>query len=120
MGETTTTDSGSQPTRIGRRGHVYRRARSPRGSGGLPTQRSPMRPQLPRPATLRTTPDTFSNRDLTSRFSYRYVAGWGEDGALDAVRDYAQTIDTIAKRVEDALHATQEPTADAAGEALAT
>jgi hypothetical protein len=31
------------------------------------------------------------------------VAGWGEDGALDAIRDYAETIDTIARRIEDAL-----------------
>jgi hypothetical protein len=32
-----------------------------------------------------------------------YVAGWGEDGALDAIREYAETIDTIARRIEDAL-----------------
>ena len=32
-----------------------------------------------------------------------YIAGWGEDGALDAIRDYAETIDTIARRIEDAL-----------------
>jgi hypothetical protein len=25
--------------------------------------------------------------------SIPYVAGWGEDGALDAIREYAQTID---------------------------
>lgn len=35
--------------------------------------------------------------------SVPYVAGWGEDGALDAIREYAQTIDTIARRIEDAL-----------------
>src|SRR3954452_16369296 len=35
--------------------------------------------------------------------SIPYVAGWGEDGALDAIRDYAQTVDTIARRLEDAL-----------------
>ena len=32
-----------------------------------------------------------------------YIAGWGQDGALDAIRDYAETIDTIARRFEDAL-----------------
>jgi hypothetical protein len=32
-----------------------------------------------------------------------YVAGWGEDGALDAIREYAETIDTIARRIEAAL-----------------
>ena len=32
-----------------------------------------------------------------------YIAGWGEDGALDAIREYAETIDTIARRIEDAL-----------------
>jgi hypothetical protein len=35
--------------------------------------------------------------------SIPYVAGWGEDGALDAIREYAETIDTIARRIEDAL-----------------
>jgi hypothetical protein len=32
-----------------------------------------------------------------------YVAGWGEDGALDAVREFAATIDALARRLEDAL-----------------
>jgi len=35
--------------------------------------------------------------------SIPYIAGWGEDGALDAIREYAQTIDVIARRIEDAL-----------------
>jgi hypothetical protein len=35
--------------------------------------------------------------------SIPYIAGWGEDGALDAIRDYAQSIDAIASRIEDAL-----------------
>jgi hypothetical protein len=35
--------------------------------------------------------------------SIPYIAGWGEDGALDAIREYAQTIDTIAQRIEDAF-----------------
>ena len=37
--------------------------------------------------------------------SIPYIAGWGEDGALDAIREYAETIDTIARRIEDALDA---------------
>ena len=32
-----------------------------------------------------------------------YVAGWGEDGALEAVTNFAQLIDTLARRVENAL-----------------
>jgi len=32
-----------------------------------------------------------------------YVAGWGEDGALDAVTEFAQLIDSLARRVEAAL-----------------
>jgi len=40
-----------------------------------------------------------------------YIAGWGEDGELDAIRDYAETIDTIARRVEDALQSEAAPTA---------
>ena len=35
--------------------------------------------------------------------SIPYVAGWGEDGALDAIREYAATIDSVARRIEDAL-----------------
>ena len=32
-----------------------------------------------------------------------YVAGWGEEGALEAVTDFAETIDTLARRIEGAL-----------------
>ena len=39
----------------------------------------------------------------TSGSSVPYIAGWGEDGQLDAIRSYAQTIDTVAKRIEGAL-----------------
>jgi hypothetical protein len=35
--------------------------------------------------------------------SVPYIAGWGEDGSLDAVRVYAETIDAIARRIEGAL-----------------
>ena len=34
-----------------------------------------------------------------------YVAGWGEDGALEAVSEYAKTIDELARRIEDVLTA---------------
>ena len=36
-----------------------------------------------------------------------YLAGWGEGGELDAVRNDAKTIDQIAKRIETALTAAQ-------------
>ncbi|HEX4188592.1 MAG TPA: ArdC family protein [Solirubrobacteraceae bacterium] len=39
----------------------------------------------------------------TSGSSVPYVAGWGESGALDAIRTYAETIDRIARRIEDGL-----------------
>ena len=39
----------------------------------------------------------------TSGSSVPYVAGWGESGELDAIRGYAQTIDEIARRIEDSL-----------------
>jgi N-terminal domain of anti-restriction factor ArdC len=32
-----------------------------------------------------------------------YVTGWGEDGALDAVTEFAATIDALARRIEDVL-----------------
>lgn len=44
-----------------------------------------------------------------------YVAGWGEDGALEAVTQFAETIDQIAKRIEDVLLASaDDPPADVA------
>jgi hypothetical protein len=52
--------------------------------------------------------------------SIPYVAGWGEDGALDAIREYAQTIDMIARRIEAALDPKPEPTSESVeAEALA-
>jgi hypothetical protein len=45
--------------------------------------------------------------------SVPYVAGWGEDGDLDAVRTYAETIDTIARRIEDAITVGESPQASA-------
>jgi len=47
--------------------------------------------------------------------SVPYIAGWGEDGALDAIREYAQTIDTIARRIENALDPRAERATEAAG-----
>jgi N-terminal domain of anti-restriction factor ArdC len=35
--------------------------------------------------------------------SIPYVAGWGEHGALEAVTAFAETIDALARRLEDAL-----------------
>jgi N-terminal domain of anti-restriction factor ArdC len=35
--------------------------------------------------------------------SIPYVAGWGEDGALEAVTEFAKTIDALARRVEEVL-----------------
>ena len=51
--------------------------------------------------------------------SIPYVAGWGEDGALDAIREYAHTIDTITRRIEDAITPQPEapPAPDTAGPA---
>lgn len=45
----------------------------------------------------------------TSGSSVPYVAGWGEDGALEAIRSYARTIDEIARRIEDALGGARAP-----------
>jgi hypothetical protein len=44
--------------------------------------------------------------------SVPYVAGWGESGELDAIRGYAETIDEIARRIEDcvAQHQTDADT----------
>jgi len=40
--------------------------------------------------------------------SVPYVAGWGESGELDAIRGYAETIDEIARRIEDSLRPESE------------
>jgi hypothetical protein len=40
--------------------------------------------------------------------SIPYVAGWGEDGALEAVSEFADTIDAIARRIEDAVLAPDD------------
>lgn len=37
-----------------------------------------------------------------------YVSGWGEDGALEAVTEFAETIDQVAWRIEDVLLAASE------------
>lgn len=41
--------------------------------------------------------------------SIPYIAGWGEDGELAAIRRYAQTIDNIARRIEDAIDVRSQP-----------
>lgn len=35
--------------------------------------------------------------------SVPYVAGWGEHGALEAVNQFAATIDELARRIETAI-----------------
>jgi hypothetical protein len=44
----------------------------------------------------------------TSGSSIPYIAGWGEDGALDAIRGYAETIDEIARRIEAGLRSESQ------------
>ena len=48
-----------------------------------------------------------------------YVSGWGEDGALEAVTELAETIDQVTRRIEDILlaaseHASSQPAERAA------
>jgi len=42
-------------------------------------------------------------RLATDGESIAYVAGWGEDGALEAVSEAAELIDAIARRIENAI-----------------
>jgi hypothetical protein len=44
----------------------------------------------------------------TSGESIPYVAGWGEDGALEALQADAQTIDEVARQIETALLGTEQ------------
>jgi N-terminal domain of anti-restriction factor ArdC len=41
-----------------------------------------------------------------------YVAGWGENGALEAVTEFAATIDRMARRIEQALDADRSPASE--------
>jgi hypothetical protein len=41
--------------------------------------------------------------------SIPYVAGWGEEGALEAVTEFAETIDRVARQIEGALRAPAVP-----------
>ncbi|MGI8712197.1 MAG: hypothetical protein ACR2NR_03245 [Solirubrobacteraceae bacterium] len=36
-----------------------------------------------------------------------YVAGWGETGALEAVTEFAAVIDTLARRIEEAINVAE-------------
>lgn len=42
--------------------------------------------------------------------SVPYIAGWGESGALEAVSEFAETIDRLARRIEEALPGVGEAT----------
>lgn len=42
------------------------------------------------------------------------VSGWGEHGALEAVTEFAETIDRVARRIEEVLLAAPEQTQIAA------
>jgi hypothetical protein len=44
----------------------------------------------------------------TSGETVPYVAGWGETGALEAVTEFAQLIDSLARRVEAAITPTDD------------
>ncbi|TMK99133.1 MAG: hypothetical protein E6G34_06455 [Actinobacteria bacterium] len=50
----------------------------------------------------------------TSASTVPYVAGWGEDGNLDAIRGCAEAIDQIARRIEDSLRSHSQASADEA------
>jgi len=39
----------------------------------------------------------------TAGSSVPYIAGWGKHGQLDAIKHYAETIDTIARGIEEVL-----------------
>jgi hypothetical protein len=47
----------------------------------------------------------------TSGSTVPYIAGWGENGGLDALRLYAETIDRLAQRIEDSvsIHSARDP-----------
>jgi hypothetical protein len=37
-----------------------------------------------------------------------YISGWGETGALEAITRYAEKIDEVAKRLEDAINVNSD------------
>lgn len=48
---------------------------------------------------------TSSGLDVTGD-AIPYIAGWGEDGALDAIRAFSADIDRVARRIEEAMRPT--------------
>jgi hypothetical protein len=46
--------------------------------------------------------------------SIPYIAGWGEDGALEADTAFAKTIDQLTRQLEDALAETVDERTPAA------
>ncbi|TMK98223.1 MAG: hypothetical protein E6G34_11255 [Actinobacteria bacterium] len=48
----------------------------------------------------------------TSGSTVSYVAGWGEDGDLDAIRGCAEAIDQIARRIEETLSVRSQALTD--------
>lgn len=74
-----------------------------------------MKPQLPNRRRYERHRTPSHRQDLTDQFSYRYVAGWGEDGSLGAVREAAETIDSIARRIEEAIFGTAAASDDEPG-----
>jgi hypothetical protein len=44
----------------------------------------------------------------TSGSTVPYIAGWGEDGDLDAIRGCAEAIDSIARRIEDGVRSESQ------------
>ncbi len=54
----------------------------------------------------------------TSGETIPYVAGWGEDGALEAVTEFATLIDTLARKLENAITTATATVEAAAGNEL--
>jgi hypothetical protein len=103
---------GAGGARSAERARDRRLARPPDGSAAGIAESRGFRVSL-KPAPGRATGATHRRHShVRGQLEYRprggcetipYVASWGEDGALDAVTKFAETIESVARRIKDAL-----------------
>jgi hypothetical protein len=106
-GEPAALDLPSEPVTGGSHAHAHllaplRALRSRSASGSCSSRFRPVR--LVRPIVDTVTFVVSSSIGLAvGSETIPYVAGWREDGALDAVTQFAEMIESVARRIEDAL-----------------
>ena len=58
------------------------------------------------------TPSAWTSSCTSTGETIPYIAGWAEDGALEAVTEQAELIDQLARRIEDVLAVAEHEAGD--------